>query len=126
MSLIAAASRRTPSSTWSAVTAEYASRSACRPPSSRKSLPFTTAHTPFGGGRQQLVDVDVIGQLDPEEVAAVGLGELRVRDVLAQRGGEQRGPARPSAAHTVAIDRSMSPDTQNWCTIACGTMPGEM
>ena len=32
----------------------------------------------------------------------------------------------PSAALTVCTDRSMSPETQNWCTIASDTMPGEM
>ena len=32
----------------------------------------------------------------------------------------------PSAARTVSIERSMSPETQNWCTIASETMPGEM
>jgi hypothetical protein len=32
----------------------------------------------------------------------------------------------PRAALTVATDLSMSPETQNWCTIASDTMPGEM
>ncbi len=49
-------------------------------------------HAPAGRLRQQLVDVDVLGQVDPEEVAAVRLGELHARDVLAQRLGQQRGP----------------------------------
>src|SRR4051812_48878541 len=49
-------------------------------------------HALLHRGREQLVDVHVGGQVDPEEVAAVRLGEGRAGDVLAQRLGQHLGP----------------------------------
>src|SRR5204862_2366496 len=48
-------------------------------------------HAALGRTREQEVDVDVVGELDPEEVTTVGFGEPYPRNVLAQRAGEQPG-----------------------------------
>ena len=96
---MAAASRRTPSSTWSVVTAENASRSECWPPSQEEVAALDDGDAPRGRSRSEPVDVDVRGQLDPEEVAAVGLVELTARDLAAQRRGEQRRPLLEGPSH---------------------------
>src|SRR6266511_4207551 len=56
-------------------------------------------HVALGRRRQQLRDLDIVGQLDPEEVAAVRLGEAYAWDVLAQRGGEPARALGQGGAH---------------------------
>ncbi len=81
--------------------------------------------TPAGRLRQQQVDIDVLGQVDPEEVAAVRLGELTPGMCLRSDSASSVARSR-RAALTVSIERWMSPEAQNWYTIACDTMLGEM
>jgi hypothetical protein len=49
-----------------------------------------------------------------------GAGDLAPQPRRQQRARSAR------AARTVAIDRSMSPLTQNWCTVTSDSMFGEM
>ena len=74
------------------------------PPSSRKSVPFTKSHAALLGALEQRVAVGALGQVDPEEVAALGHHEAGVGQVagegvaggvaaLAERGLDRRDRA---------------------------------
>jgi hypothetical protein len=74
---------------------------------------------------EDAVDVDLLGQLDPHEVAALRRLVARLRQLAGQRLGEHA-----DALGQCALDRGdrpvECPETQNSWTIAWATMFGEM
>ena len=99
------ARRATPSSICSARDARVGDpEELLSPPSSRKSVPFTKTTPRPPRRRLDRADVGALGQVDPQEVAALGGGELGVGQLALERGA-QSVAALAQRVFTVSIER---------------------
>ena len=96
------------------------------PPSSMKSGPATKA-TPSALAASSAADrVVVVGEVDPEEVAAAGHDELAPRAVCSPSASTSASRRSASASLTNAMFSASAPERQSSSTIDSASMFGEM
>ena len=90
-------------------------------------MPLTNITPALASRLVERASVGALGQVDPQEVAALGLDEAGVvAEVALQRLGSAVAALVQGRLDGVDRASSIAPEVQNSATIACETMLGEM